>query len=111
MDRTIVMMSAERCTGLKESFAPEVAGVLRVAGSRVLRVCRISAQGPAASGECLASGNHRFGSFAFLYPFNHRREHVEVIERRSAAAVSHAGNEKHAAPFSHLVCSAIRCGK
>ena len=89
----------------------EVAGVLGVPGSGVLRVFWIGAERAAAAGECLTGGDNGIGRCAFLDPIDDGAEHVEVIERRAAAAMSHSGHQEDAAPFSNLVGAAVGFGK
>jgi len=89
----------------------KVAGVLAVTGSGVLRVFRVSAERAAATWERCAGGDDRVWRNAFFDPIYDGSKHVEVIERGTASAVGHAGDEEHATPFGNLLRSAVSWGK
>src|ERR1035441_9273214 len=92
-------------------LASEVAGVLGVTVSVVLRVLWISAERATAAWECLTGGDNRIGCRPLLDPVDDGGKHVEVIKSGPATAVGHAGDEEHAAPFGNFLRAAVGCGK
>src|SRR5215472_9276012 len=100
-------VTAERRRASEGLLAPKVLRILRVAASRILRMLRISAQRPAPPRKCLAGGDHRIRRNALFHPVHHRVQHVELVERRTTPAMSHARHEKHPAPFRHLLRAAV----
>lgn len=95
----------------RKSLALKVASIVGVSGSGVLCVLWVRTQRPATAREGRASCDDGVGRRALLNPVDDCSEHVEMIERWASAAVGHAGNEEHAAPFGYFVSAAIRCGK
>src|ERR1035441_1463641 len=92
-------------------LAPEVVSVVRVSLSRVLGVFGLCTQRPASSRKCLSGGDNRFRRNTFLDPIRHSAEHVELVECRPAATVTHPRHQKHPTPCGHLVRTAVRSGK
>src|ERR1019366_4638473 len=92
-------------------LALEVAGVLVVTVSVVLRVLWIGAERAAAAWECLTGGGNGIRGRSLLDPVDDCGEHVEVIESRPTAAMGHARDKEHPAPLGNLVCTAVGCGK
>ena len=68
-------------------LALEVAGVLGVPASLVLRVLRIDAQRATAAWECLTGGGNGIRGHSLLDPVDDGGKHVEVIESRAAAVM------------------------
>src|ERR1044072_2145404 len=81
---------------LRRRAAP-VGRVLQVARALVLRVLRIRADRPREAALLLLAKNLR-RRLALLAPLLERRDRVERVRARAAAAVLHAGNEEHAHP-------------
>ena len=93
------------------SLTAKVLSVVRVSVPRILGVFGISAQRSASAGKRLSSCDHRRRRCPFLNPVHHGPEHIELVESRSASAVSHPRHKIYPAPLRHLLCSPVRCGK
>src|SRR5450631_3021228 len=105
--RYLNLMTANQSPSPCGVLALEVAGILRVPGSAVLRVLWKRTQRAAAARECLTGGGDGIRRGALFDPIDNSRQHVEVIERGAAAAVGHTGHEEHAAPLGNLVGAAV----
>jgi hypothetical protein len=105
------LMTANLLLLMCGALALEVAGVLGVTVSVVLRVLWISAERAAAAWECLTGGDNRIGRRPLLDPVDDGGKHVEVIESGPTATMCHARDKEHPAPLGNLVCTPIACGK
>ncbi len=70
-------------------LAAKVLSVLGVTIAHILRVFGISAERAAAAGKCFSGCDDGVGSSSFLDPIDHRAQHIELVKRGAAAAVSH----------------------
>lgn len=77
----------------------------------VMRVLGISAERAASTRESLPCCYDRIGRSSFFNPVHEGAEHVKAIERRSAPAVLHSGNQEDAAPFGNVIGAPVRCGQ
>src|ERR1039457_5460502 len=105
------LMTANLLLLMCGALALEVAGVLGVTVSVVLRVLWIGAERAAAAWECLTGGDNGIGRRPLLDPVDDDGEHVEVIESGPTATMCHARDKKHSAPLGNLVCAPVACGK
>ena len=64
-----------------------------------------------STGEILSRRNDGLWCDTVLYPVDDRAEHVEMVESRGAAAVSHTGHQEDAARLGHLLGAAVRCSQ
>jgi hypothetical protein len=105
------LMTANLLLWMCGGLALEVAGVLSVTASVVLRVFWIGAERAAAAWKCLTGGDNGIGRRPFLDPVDDGGKHVEVIESGPTATMCHSRDKKHSAPLGNLVCTPVACGK
>jgi hypothetical protein len=74
------LMTANLLLWMCGVLALEIAGVLGVTVSVVLRMLWIGAERAATAWECLTSGDNGIGGCSLLDPVDDGGEHVEVIE-------------------------------
>jgi len=85
--------------------------ILGATGSCELRVHWVRTEGAAAAGKRRTSRCNGIGRCALLDPVDDSTQDVEVVERGTAAAVTHPGNEEDAAPLGDLVGDSVGCRK
>src|SRR6185437_8367804 len=96
-----------RCSSLPSVGAGEVRGVVRIARPFILRVKRPGAERARAFREGGAGRDHVIGRLALFDPVHHRGQEIEIVERRPAPAMPHAGHGKKPARLrAHLVHAA-----
>ena len=98
-------------TGSRRGAALERRGVLDVARPLVVRVRRVGAQRPAASGPAAARGPDGLRRLLVLDPVDDRAQHVEGVERRrSAATVAHPRHQEEPTPAGDHGRTTVRPG-